>query len=177
MSLYIAYALLAPLLLLVQYVYLGSAKGLDLAVVLACSAGWQIPLPASAVAGFGIGLVQDVFTGRTIGFSALSLSVVSMTMSWVRGFLNPRMPFSDSIAAVVSTGIGDCVSYAALRLLKMPVTWEFFIRDVVPYSLIWSFVLIIPVNLMVSGVSGIIAMVWPSKRGKGVGIGSDEPRL
>ena len=51
MSLYIAYALLAPLLLLVQYVYLGSAKGLDLAVVLACSAGWQY-LPASAVAGF-----------------------------------------------------------------------------------------------------------------------------
>ena len=33
MSIFIAYALLTPLLLLIQYVYLGSAKGLDLAMV------------------------------------------------------------------------------------------------------------------------------------------------
>lgn len=177
MSIFIAYALLTPLLLLIQYVYLGSAKGLDLAMVMACSAGWLIPLPGSWVTGFCIGLIQDVFTGRALGFSALSLSVISIVTSQVRGFLNPGMPFADNIAAVISAGVGDCVSYASLRLLNMAVTWEFFARDVLPYSLIWSFALIIPVNLMVSGVAGIIAMVWPDKKGKGVGIASHEPRL
>lgn len=177
LSFFITYALLAPLMLLVQYVYLGSAQGLDLGIVLACSAGWLGPVPASWVVGFGIGLIQDVFVGRTLGFAALSLFVVSMMMSWVRGFLNPRMPFAASIAAMVSTGVGDCVSCAVLRLVNTPLTWEFFIRDILPYSLIWAFALIIPVNLMVNALSGILAMVWPDSKGEGVGITSNESRL
>ncbi|HOA70356.1 MAG: hypothetical protein WBL52_04855 [Bacillota bacterium] len=167
LSFFIAYALLTPLMLLAQYVYLGSTTGLDLGAVLACSAGWLVPVPASWLAGFGIGLIQDVFVGRTLGFCALSLSLVAMVTSWVRRFLNPRMPFAASIAAMVSTGIGDCVSYAVLRLSKTQLAWEFFLRGILPYSLIWAFALIIPVNLMVNGLSGIIAMIWPDNREKG----------
>ncbi|HHY11409.1 MAG TPA: hypothetical protein GX529_02145 [Firmicutes bacterium] len=176
MGLFIAYALLTPLMLLIQYVYPGTVKGLDLALVLACSAGWFSPLPASGVIGFGIGLIQDLFVGRIIGFSALSLSVVSMSMSWVRGFLNPAMPFASSIATMISTGVGDFTAYVVLQLLSTPVSWEFFIRDMLPYSLIWSFTLIIPVNLVVNGVAGILAMVWPDST-KEVGRISHEHRL
>ena len=90
-----------------------------------------------------------------------------MTMSWVRGFLNPRNAvFRQHCSRGFNRDWRLCVlrGFAASQDAGLQ---EFFIRDVVPYSLIWSFVLIIPVNLMVSSVSGIIAMVWPSKREKG----------
>lgn len=177
MGLLVTCVLLAPLMLLIQHVCLGTTPGLDLAVVLACAAGWLSPWPISGIIGFAIGLIQDLFVGRVIGFSALSLSVISMSMSSIRGFLNPSMAFSSSIAAVVCTGLGDLVTYVVLRLSKIPLSLSFFVKDILPYSLIWSFVLIVPFNFIVKGISGMLAMLWPAGKEQEAGRIDYESRL
>ncbi len=177
LGLFITCVLLAPLMLLIQHVSFGTTQGFDLAIVLACAAGWLAGWPISGVIGFSIGLIQDLFVGRVIGFSTLSLSVVSMSMSWIRGFLNPSMAFSSSIAAMISTGLGDLVSYAVLRLSKTPLSLSFFIREILPYSLLWSFILVVPVNSIVKGISGMLAMLWPNGKEQEAGRIGYESRL
>jgi rod shape-determining protein MreD len=174
---FITYALLSPSLLIIEYACLGNTKGLDIPLALALSAGWFNPFPVSGVIGFGIGLIQDLFVGRVLGFSALCLSLVSMLMSQVRGFLNPSMPFASSMAALISAGFGDMVAYLVLKLLRTPVSWAFFIKDILPLSLIWSFVLIIPVNLLTGGVFSLVTLFLPDGGKKKLGRINHETRL
>ncbi len=174
---FISYGILTPLALLFQFVYLKTTRTLDLGLVLACSAGWLNPLPISAVIGFGIGFIQDMFIGRVVGFSAFVLTVVSTIMSWMRQFLNPSMLFSGSIAASIATGAGDCTAYMLIYFMDLPFDSGFFIREILPYSMAWPFVLIVPVNFLIKGLLNILCIVLPDETKTKIGGIDHESRL
>lgn len=176
-GLFVICLLLAPLVLLIQYVYLGSARGPDLAIALACAAGWISPWPASGVTGFAVGLMQDLFVGRIFGFSALSLSVAAMSMSWMRGFLNPGMMFSASIAATVSVLISDFVSYVTLRLLRTPINLVFFLKEILPSAVAWAFIMAIPFCFVIRNISNLLLKLWPDNEKEKAGRIGYESRL
>jgi cell shape-determining protein MreD len=176
-SLLIICTLLALPVLLIQYVYLGGARGPDLLIVLACAAGWMTPWPVSGFMGFAVGLLQDVLAGRMLGFSALSLSVASMSMSWMRGFLNPGMIFSPGIAAMVSACISDCASYVTLWSLRTPINRDFFLRDILPSTAAWAFVMIVPFCLIISGLLSLLLKLWPDSGKEKAGRIGYESRL
>ena len=168
---------LAPLALLIQFVFLGGIKDPDLNLILACAAGWLAPWPTSGLLGFAVGLIQDLFAGRVLGFSALALTVASMSMSWMRRLLNPGMLFSAGLAGSASVMISDFLAFALLRLLKMPLQFELFLKKMLPFTVGWAFMLTGLFSFIVGKASNIALKLWPDSATERAGKISYGPKL
>lgn len=159
--------LLLPVIEIVEYVYFRDLPGPDLTMVLSCAVGWAIDIPVSSLAGFSVGLFEDVFSGRIIGLSALSLTVTSAFTSWIRRRVSVDVIFSKSIAALISSIVGDFVGYISLRSLGVSVDFSYFCKTLLLYTSMWSFFLIIPFEFILQTLSNLILKLWPgNKEGK-----------
>ncbi|HHY68621.1 MAG TPA: hypothetical protein PLB36_02260 [Bacillota bacterium] len=158
--------LLALLTLSVKYVYLGGLGRPDLTLGLVCAVGWTCSWPVTLITAFAVGIIQDLLIGRYIGLSALSLLVAAMTMSGMRGPLNPELALSPVLAGALSALTSDFAAYLGLLLVKAAVEWGFFLRGILYFDVIWNVVAVLPFCLLISWISSQLAEVWPELPGE-----------
>lgn len=160
-----------------EYVCLAGPGKPDLTLGLVCAVGWVCSFPVGLITGFLLGIIKDVVVGRFIGVSALSMLAAAMTMMGIRRRFNPDMVLSPVIAALVSSITGDLVSYLALLSLGVHIQWEFFLRGILYYDVVWSVVIIVPSFLLVRGISRSLEKLWPESTNERVGRSSYESRV
>lgn len=154
---------LAPLAKAWEFVYFRSQVSPDLTLPIACAAGWLCDVPAAVLAGFSTGLIADAFTGRLIGLSSMTLTVAAFISSWAKRFISPDMPFSRSMAALISSGAADLAAYWVLKASGISIDTDYFFKSILPANVLWSFILVVPFDGLLRGISLAFSRLWPDE--------------
>jgi rod shape-determining protein MreD len=150
-----------------EFIVLPVAYRPDLLVILAVSVGWACGFWASAPAGFALGLLEDLISGRAPGCRAISLSVAAATSTMLKRLISPDAVLSRVIAALLSTFVADAVSYGILRATGLEIGLQYVLRVILPASVVWSMVLILPLGGMNRRFALLLGRIWPAKEGSG----------
>lgn len=157
----------APLAKMVEFAALRAVGGPDFLAVLAVSVGWSCDLWSAGPAGFILGLIEDLISGRALGTRAVSLALAAFLASGLRRFLNPDSLSSKMIAAFAGTALADLASWAILLSLGIPITYAHFAKSIWIRSALWSAFLIGPVEALMRRAAGSIQSLLPSSGRKG----------
>lgn len=139
----------------------------DLLVVLAVSVGWACEFWTSVPAGFALGLLEDLITGRALGSRAISLSIAAATASLLKRFISPDAVLSKVIAALVAATVADVASFALLRAMGIEVGLMNFVRMIWPSTAAWSVVLVLPLDAVNRRFALFLGRFWPAREGRG----------
>lgn len=156
--------ILAPVLKMFESVVLPVSYRPDFLVVLAVSSGWSCDVWVAAPSGFAIGLVEDLLTGRAPGMRSISLAVAALAASLVKRVVSPDSLVSKVLAALASAGVADVASFAILRATGVRVDLVYFLRSILPVTVVWAGLLMLPVDFILTRVSQAFARLWPARR-------------
>lgn len=158
----ISAVILAVLFKAVEFVALPVRYRPDLLMVLAVVVGWICGFWMSFPIGFVLGLVEDLITGRAPGSRALSLSLAAVTSSIIKRFVNPDSVLSKVISAVVSTALADAACFGILRAMGVGIGLDHSIRMILPASVAWSALLVLPIDSAVRRLASFFGRFWPA---------------
>ena len=147
----------------IEFVMLPVRYRPDLLIVLAVSVGWACGFWMSFPVGFVLGLLEDLISGRAPGSRALSLALAAMTSSIIKRFVNPDSVLSKLISAILSTAVADVACFGVLRAMGIEIGLDYSIRMILPASVAWSALLILPVDSMVRRLSHFLGRLLPAK--------------
>jgi len=159
----IASLLLVVLFKSLEFVVLPVKYRPDLLAVLAASLGWACGLWMSFPLGLVLGLVEDLFFGRALGVRAISLGVASMTASLLKRFANPDSLLSKAIVAGISAVFCDAAGFAVLRAMGIGISLQYSVRTILPATVAWSIILILPVDGLQRRLAGLIGRIVPAR--------------
>ncbi len=159
--------LLAIIAKALEFVVLPVRYRPDLLVVLAVAIGWGSGFWASLPAGFGLGLIDDLVFGRAPGSRAVSLAIASVSASTLRRFMNPDSILSKAVSALFSSAVSDVACFGMLRAMGVEVGLQYSFRTILPATVAWSVVLIVPVGGMVRRLSLLLGRLWPANEDVG----------
>lgn len=158
--------LLAVMFKAVEFVALPVTHRPDLLMVLAVSVGWTCGFWTSVPSGFILGILEDLFTGRAPGSRAISLCVASTVTTTMRRFVNPESVVSKAMAALVSTVLADAACFGAMRAAGVEIGLTYAARAILPASVAWSVILILPVDAVARRFAAFLGRFWPAREDK-----------
>lgn len=124
----------------------------DVPIVLAVLLGLRYGAEAGCVAGFALGLAQDVVGGGPLGLQALSKALVGFAAGDLPRWLLVTRPIVPVGLAVVATVLDGLVRFGLLQLFHYPAPLgELLVRVIVPQA-------------GYNGVLAVAAMAWPAVR-------------
>jgi len=92
------------------------------------------------------------------------MMVASLLTVAMRRYLSPEVMFSRSVVASVSAGAASAAGFLALRLVGIAIDPGYFGRDILLVNAFWAFLLIRPVESLLSGLTRVVLRVLPERR-------------
>jgi rod shape-determining protein MreD len=124
----------------------------DVPIVLAVLLGLRYGAEAGSVAGFALGLAQDVVGGGPLGLHALSKGLVGFAAGELPRWLLVTRPLVPTGLAVLATVLDGLLRFGLLQLFHYPAPLgELLVRVIVPQA----------------GYNGLLAaaaLAWPAAR-------------
>lgn len=154
--------LLAPLAKMVEFAAIPAIGGPDILVCLAICVGWSCDVWNALPAGFALGLIEDIVTGRALGSRAVSLALAAALAAGMKRVVNPDSLSSKALAALCGTTLADCVTWGILALMGIHIATTHFLRGILVPSALWAAALVGPLEFTVKRLASAVQSVWPA---------------
>lgn len=158
---------LGVLFQIVESSVLSFRYGPDLLLALSCAASWVSSAGTSALCCFFVGLLRDVTSGRMLGLEALSMTLGSLTVTFMKRYLPVDGTFSRSIAAFCGSLVMRVTGFAIVNIMGLRVGTWFFLKEILPADVLWTSVLVWPVGAVFSRFVGQLFRAFQGEGKKG----------
>ncbi|MGI6643998.1 MAG: rod shape-determining protein MreD [Bacillota bacterium] len=158
-----------PLLKILEFVVFPGPKSPDLLIVLVICIGMTCDVWNALPTGFLIGLLEDIIGWRILGLRAISLALAAGAAAIGARGLNPDSLISRLTLSAVASIVGDAAAFGVIRWMGLPLSPSFF-KDVLFNTVIWSLVLVVPINWGLSSIARFGARLFPSEDSRGRGM-------